>query len=54
MMNRAAKLLLAGLAGLAGLGGIGIGVGATEIAHAAAKAPAFQIVEFEITDPAGF
>ena len=48
MMNNAAKLLLAGLVG------IGIGVAAAEIAHASAKPPAFQIVEYEITDPAGF
>jgi hypothetical protein len=40
--------------GEAGLGGIGIGVVAAEIAHAAAKPPAFQIVEYEITDPVGF
>jgi uncharacterized protein (DUF1330 family) len=48
MMKNAATLLLVAL------GGIGVGVAAAEIAHAAAKPPAFQIVEYEITDPAGF
>jgi hypothetical protein len=47
-MNVTAKLLLAGL------GGIDIGAAAVELAHASAKPPAFQIVEYEITDPAGF
>ena len=47
-MNVTAKLLLAGL------GGIGIGAAAVELAQASAKPPAFQIVEYEITDPAGF
>jgi uncharacterized protein (DUF1330 family) len=47
-MNVTAKLLLAGLVG------IGIGAAAVELAHASSKLPAFQIVEYEITDPAGF
>jgi uncharacterized protein (DUF1330 family) len=47
-MNNVAKLLLVGF------GGIGIGAAAAEIVHASAKPPAFQIVEYEITDPAGF
>jgi len=47
-MNVIAKLVLAALGGLA------LGATAMELAHAAAKPPAFQIVEYEITDPAGF
>ena len=39
---------------LAGLGGLGIGAVAVQLAHASARPPAFQIVEYEITDPAGF
>jgi len=47
-MNVTAKLLLGVL------GGIGIGAAAVELAQASAKPPAFQIVEYEVTDPAGF
>jgi uncharacterized protein (DUF1330 family) len=48
VMNNAAKLLLVGL------GGIGVGVAAAELTHTSTKPPAFQIVEYEVTDPAGF
>ena len=39
---------------LAVLGGIAIGGAVVELAHAMAKPPAFQVVEYEITDPVGF
>jgi len=38
---------------LAALGGLGFGAAVVGIAWPAAKPPAFEIVEYEITDPAG-